>query len=115
MQGGIENDTILQMDPAAILRRARLRSGLSLRELAARADTSHSALAAYESARVTPNVDTFDRVLSAAGFTASLSLTPRVADDGARGEELVEVLTLAEQFPARHRRTLDFPVFGRRG
>ena len=50
------------MDVPAILRRARLRSGLSLRELAARADTSHSALAAYESARVTPNVETFDGV-----------------------------------------------------
>lgn len=102
------------MDVPSILRRARLRAGLSLRELAALAETSHSALAAYEAARVTPNVETFDRVLSAAGFNASLSLTPRVASDRARGQELIDALVLAEQFPARHRPTLEFPVFGRR-
>jgi transcriptional regulator with XRE-family HTH domain len=103
------------VDASSILRRARLRAGLSLRELAARAETSHSALAAYEAARVTPNVETFDRVLSAAGFSASLSLTTRVAPDAARGRELVEVLVLAEQFPARHRRSLELPVFGSAG
>jgi transcriptional regulator with XRE-family HTH domain len=102
------------MDAPSILRRARLRAGLSLRELAARAETSHSALAAYEAARVTPNVETFDRVLSAAGFNSSLSLTRHVASDHARGQELIEALVLAQQFPARHRRTLAFPVFGRR-
>jgi transcriptional regulator with XRE-family HTH domain len=101
------------VDAPSILRRARLRAGLSLRELAAQAETSHSALAAYEAARVTPNVETFDRVLSAAGFNASLSLTPRVASNHARSRELVEALVLAEQFPARHRPTLEFPVFGR--
>ncbi len=101
------------MDATSILRRARLRAGLSLRELAARADTSHSALAAYEAGRVTPNLDTFDRVLSAAGFSASLSLTPRVASDDARGQEIIDALVLAEQFPVRHRPALEFPVFGR--
>ena len=104
----------MHVDASSILRRARLRAGLSLRELAALAETSHSALAAYEAARVTPKVDTFDRVLSAAGFNASLSLTPRVASDHARGQELIDALVLAEQFPARHRPTLEFPVFGRR-
>jgi transcriptional regulator with XRE-family HTH domain len=102
------------VDAPSILRRARLRAGLTLRELAARAETSHSALAAYESARVTPNVETFDRVLSAAGFTASLSLTRRVASDHARGRELIDALVLAEQFPARRQHTVDLPVFGRR-
>lgn len=102
------------MDASSILRRARLRAGLSLRELAERAGTSHSALAAYEARRVTPNVETFDRVLSAAGFNASLSLTPRVASDDVRGGEIIDALVLAEQFPARHRPALEFPVFGRR-
>ncbi|HEX4493446.1 MAG TPA: helix-turn-helix transcriptional regulator [Acidimicrobiia bacterium] len=103
------------MDADAVLRRARLRAGLSLRELAARAHTSHSTLAAYEAGRVTPTVDTFERVLSAAGFTTSLSLTPRVASDRDRSAELVDALVLASQFPARHRRTLAFPKFGRHG
>jgi transcriptional regulator with XRE-family HTH domain len=102
------------VDASSILRRARLRAGLSLRELAERAGTSHSALAAYEARRVTPNVETFDRVLSAAGFNASLSLTPRVASDDVRGGEIIDALVLAEQFPARHRPALEFPVFGRR-
>ncbi len=102
------------MDAAQTLRRARLRAGMSLRELAARARTSHSALSAYEFGRVTPTVDTFERILAAAGFTASLSVTPRVAPDEERARELADVLDLAAQFPARHRRTIEYPVFGRR-
>jgi transcriptional regulator with XRE-family HTH domain len=102
------------MDVPSILRRARLRAGLSLRELAARAETSHSALAAYESARVTPNVETFDRILGAAGFNASVTLTPRVASDRARSDELVDALDLAAQFPSRHNPTIEYPVFGLR-
>jgi transcriptional regulator with XRE-family HTH domain len=100
------------MDAHAVLRRARLRAGLSLRELAARAHTSHSTLAAYEAGRVTPGVDTFERVLAAAGFTASLSLVPLVASDQARSAELIDALLLAAQFPARHRGALEFPKFG---
>ena len=67
------------VDAPSILRRARLRAGLTLRELAARAETSHSALAAYEAARVTPNVETFDRVLARAARAERLS-TPIAAD-----------------------------------
>jgi transcriptional regulator with XRE-family HTH domain len=102
------------MDAGQLLRSARQRAGLSLRQLAERADTSHSALAAYESGRTVPNVDTFDRVLRAAGFTVDVVLTPRPdgGDSRARGRELIEVLELAETFPARHSPTLTFPRFG---
>ena len=110
------------MDAAALIRTARERSGLSLRQLATRAGTSHSALAAYESGRTTPNVDTLDRVLRAAGFAAHVVLCRRIDDgpdrlDGdrsARGRELIEVLELAEMFPARHDPMLRFPRFGER-
>ncbi len=102
------------MDAAAILRSTRRRAGLSLRALAARAGTSHSALAAYESGRVTPTVDTFARVLRAAGFAVSVSVTPSAAPDEERSRELLDVLLLAEQFPARHHPTIEYPVFGRR-
>ena len=102
------------MEAAWILRRARQRAGLSLRTLAARAETSHSALAAYEAGRVTPKVDTFERILAAAGFTVAVSVTPRVATDADRGRELADVLELAEQFPARHHPAIERPVFGRR-
>ena len=104
------------MDAARLIRTARRRAGLTLRELAARAQTSHSTLAAYEQARKTPNVDTLDRILTACGFRVDVALVARPrevgADPAARGRELVEVLELAEMFPARHARTLTAPRFG---
>src|SRR5438105_4474202 len=103
------------MNAALLLRRARLRGGFSLRTLAARAGTSHSTLAAYEAGRVTPTVDTFARILGAAGLDVSVSMTSRVAPDAERSRELVDVLELAAQFPARHHRSIEYPVFRRRG
>lgn len=100
------------MDAAATLRRARQRAGLSLRELAARAGTSHATLAAYEAGRVAPTVDTFERVMAAAGFDVGLAVTPRVAPDDERSAELVDALELAEQFPARVARSIEYPAFG---
>jgi transcriptional regulator with XRE-family HTH domain len=101
------------MDAAAILRQTREDAGLSLRELALLARTSHSALAAYESGRVTPTVSTFDRVVRAAGRTVDLAVRALPYSDTAegRGRELAEVLDLAGQFPARHSATLEAPVF----
>lgn len=104
------------MNAAALLRQARTDAGLTLRELAARAHTSHSTLAAYESGRTTPTVSTLHRVLEAAGYGVDVTLTPRAArhhsDSGGRGRELAEVLDLAEQFPVRHERRLSYPIFG---
>jgi transcriptional regulator with XRE-family HTH domain len=104
------------MDAAHLIRTARLRAGLSLRQLAERAQTSHSTLAAYEQARKTPNVDTLDRILTACGFRVEVTLAPRptevAADPAARGRELVEVLELAEMFPARQTADLTAPRFG---
>jgi transcriptional regulator with XRE-family HTH domain len=101
---------------AATLRRARARSGSSLRELARRAGTSHATLSAYEAGRVVPSVDTLDRIVRAAGYELVAELVP-VPDPGQtreeRGRELVEVLELAALFPARHAPTLECPPFGR--
>ena len=101
------------MDAAVTLRRVRQRSGLTLRGLARRADTSHSTLSAYESGRKVPTVETLDRIVRAAGYELGVELTPAVggADRAARGRELAAVLALAEQFPARHAPTLEFPAF----
>jgi transcriptional regulator with XRE-family HTH domain len=98
----------------AVLRSARRRSGLSLRELARLAGTSHSTLAAYENGRKVPSVETLNRVMRAAGFVVGAEVTPVVggADPDARGRELVEVLELAARFPARHSAVLEFPRFG---
>ena len=104
------------MEAALVIRRARARSALSLRALAERAGTSHSTLSAYETGRKIPTVDTFDRVLRAAGYQLDLALVASVGerDPAARGKELVEVLELAAQFPARHAPRLEFPKFGAR-
>jgi transcriptional regulator with XRE-family HTH domain len=112
---GIGSDTVRAMHAAATLRRARARSGLSLRDLARRAGTSHATLSAYETGRTTPGVDTLDRIVRAAGFELDAELIPAVdpGDPAARGRELVEVLELAALFPARHAATLEYPPFGR--
>jgi len=102
------------MDAATLIRRVRAEQGLTLRDLAAKAATSHSTLAAYESGRKVPTVDTLDRIVRAAGFELAAQLAPAVggADPAARGRELIEVLELAAMFPARVAPTLDGPVFG---
>ena len=100
------------MDSATTVRLARQRSGLSLRALAARAETSYSTLAAYEAGRVQPSFDRVRRIVESAGFDLEVTLVPRPgADDADRGRELEEVLALAEQFPARHAPRLEFPAF----
>ena len=114
MRGGIRTDTMVGVNASTLVLRARARAGLSLRELARRAGTSHSTLSAYETGRKVPTVDTLDRIMRAAGFVADVDLEPDVGgpDRAARGRELVEVLELAAMFPARHSRTLDLPRFG---
>ena len=110
---GLQSDTISSMDPALIIRTARTRSGLSLRDLAMRAKTSHSTLAAYEAGRKVPSIITFERVLRAAGFDLESTLVSSpVSRTPDRGRELIEVLELAAMFPARHDSTLGYPKFG---
>ena len=57
------------MDVGTQLRRCRDRAGFSQQDLADAAGTSQPTVAAYESGRVTPNVDTLDRLLAACGYT----------------------------------------------
>ena len=105
------------MDVSLTLRRARAKTGLSLRALAERAGTSHATLAAYEAGRVVPRVDTLDRILRAAGFATDIDLAQRPdgseAEREAKGEELRQALELAAMFPSRHSRRLRFPPFPR--
>ncbi len=101
---------------ATALREARHRSGLSLREVARRGGTSHATVLAYEQGRKVPSVATYLRILEACGFAADIVATPRVRHrDGLdRGDELRDVLRLAEQFPARMPRHMSYPLFPRR-
>lgn len=101
------------MNAGSTLRTARLRAGLTLRQLAARAATSHSTLSAYESGRSVPSVATLTRIVVAAGFELDGELRRRHRGDERidKATELEAALALAEQFPARHSTTLDLPVF----
>lgn len=103
------------MDAALLITRARQRAGMTLRELAIRAGTSHSTIAAYGTGRVVPSVATMDRIIAAAGFATDTRLERRVREVNGldRGDELAQVLMLAEQFPARHAPMVEAPVFGR--
>jgi len=95
------------------LREARLTSGLSLRELARRARTSHATLLAYESGQKVPAISTWLRIMDAAGLAVDLvsSRRVRIQDGVERGEELAAVLKLAEQFPNNASRHLTYPPF----
>jgi transcriptional regulator with XRE-family HTH domain len=100
-----------------VLREARDGSGLTLRALAERAGTSHSTLAAYEAARTSPTARTMFRIIDAAGYAIDFELAPRRRGGDRsldRGDELRQVLELAEQFPARHSPEMTAPVFPRR-
>ncbi len=100
---------------ARTLREARSRAGLSLRQLARRAGTSHPTLIAYERGRKSPSVVTFLRILDACGFAVDFDLSPRIRwqDGVSRGDELEAVLALAGEFPARVERRMSYPVFPR--
>lgn len=106
------------MDAAKLIRTARADAGLSVRELARRAGTSHSTLIAYEQGHKDPAVGTLNRILRAADVAVDVTLRPRVRRDPQtsldRGDELLEVLNLAEMFPARHDESVQMPVFGGR-
>jgi transcriptional regulator with XRE-family HTH domain len=111
---------MVTMDAALLLRTVRSDAGLSLRELAAVAGTSHSTLSAYEHGAKTPTVDTLDRIVRAAGFALDTELRRRHHGDPGlpRGDELVAVLRLAaafptEAFPRGTAPRLAAPVFGR--
>ena len=100
---------------AQLILEMRRRSGLGLRDLARRAGTSHATLHAYEAGDKAPRLDTLARVAAAAGFDVDIALARRpdtLSEREAKGRELVEVLDLAGQFPARHRRRLAAPRFG---
>lgn len=102
------------MATSTILRRCRRHAGLTLRALAGRAGTSHPTLSAYEARRKSPNTDTLERIVEAAGYQLDLRpATWRPRDPERHAQEIVEVLELAAAFPAEHRPVLEAPILGR--
>jgi transcriptional regulator with XRE-family HTH domain len=103
------------MDAALLVRRAREAAGLSVRELASRAGTSHAAVIAYETGRREPRVSTLERLLAAAGRRPRLVLeTHHRPDPEQAGRRLAQVLELADALPKRRAdERLTYPVLGR--
>ena len=95
---------------AKMLRYARQRAGLSLSAAAERASVSRSALSAYESGVRLPSLEKLLGILESLEFSVRIELAPRVRErDGVpRGEELAQVIRLAEQYPRRDRPEISF-------
>jgi transcriptional regulator with XRE-family HTH domain len=58
----------------ALVREARRRAGITQSELARRVGTSQPAIARYERARATPDLDTIQRIVEACGLELRLEL-----------------------------------------
>jgi transcriptional regulator with XRE-family HTH domain len=103
-------------NPGSMLRDARERAGLTQSALANRAGTSQATLSAYESGAKQPTLDTFLRLIAAAGSTLTVEPAPAAqvaaptrAQLGHVAKTLPEVIGLAEALPHRHHRALAYP------
>lgn len=106
--------TSAAMDAATLLTRARLRAGLSQRELADRAGTSAAAVCLYERGGRLPRVDTLARLVAATGATLELAAAPpSKVDVEANALVLEELLALADRLPHRSVGRLRAPVLAR--
>ena len=103
------------MEPAQLLRAARLRHGLSQATLAARAGTSQPVISAYEHGRRDPTTRTLRRLVAAAGDRLELRLQsdppdiPPPSSPEEHAHRLIDVLLLADAVGHRKRGPLDFP------
>jgi transcriptional regulator with XRE-family HTH domain len=103
-----------EMTGAETITQARMRLGVSKRELARRAHTSPAAIVEYESGRRSPTVDTLSRLIDACGLGYKITLYSTVERERRRmaGTRLSEVLALADSLPHRtSSRTCGFPGF----
>ena len=81
----------------AILRQARLRAGLTQRELAVRASTSQSVVARIEQGHTDPSTATLARLLAAAGFELRAELTPIAVSDTHMLDDVARILLLTPE------------------
>lgn len=85
------------MTPSQLLREARLRAGLTQRELAERADTSQSVVARIETGNTSPTWDTLTRLIEAAGFTLLARLDASIVIDSRMLHEVARILALSPE------------------
>lgn len=95
-----------------LVRRARREAGLTQAELARRAATSQSAVAAYESGAKTPTVDTLERLLRAAGWRLGGGPAPTRRRRSARLARMLREHRTAILAIAREHHASSVRVFG---
>jgi transcriptional regulator with XRE-family HTH domain len=83
------------VDPAATIRDARRRAGLTQRQLAERAGTSQAAVARYERGRTVPDLATFTRLVRACGLELRATPAPPAADPGIDRSTIRRLLALS--------------------
>ena len=68
---------------------------------------------AYLHGRKTPSVETLMRIVNACDFAVDWELRPRIRQRHGmpRGEELAQVLRLADQFPSNPEKNPNYPRF----
>lgn len=70
-----------------LIREARLRAGLTQRELAERAGTTQSAVARWEGGGTAPDFETVRRLVDLCGLTLEVALVERDDSDFAQAQE----------------------------
>ena len=69
------------MKGASLVREARLRAGLTQKELAARLNTMQSVISRWESGSVSPTIETLAEVAAACGLEVQVRLAERDVED----------------------------------
>jgi predicted transcriptional regulator len=99
----------------ALLLKARRESGLSQRDLAARAKTTQAVIARIELNQVSPTVDTITRLLDAAGFELEANVVPKAVLDRQVLDDVPRILALTPENRLREVANLNrFVSVGRR-
>jgi len=80
-------------DTATLLRDARRKAALTQADVARRARTAQSAVAAYETAARTPNLGTLERLLGACDHEIDIIVSPRMRRGAASLAELSPTIT----------------------
>lgn len=84
-------------DSAALVRDARLRAGLTQRELASRAETAQSVVARIERGQTSPTWETLIRLLAAAGFDLDATLAVRPVFGSHMLDDVARILCLTPE------------------
>jgi transcriptional regulator with XRE-family HTH domain len=82
----------MNVDAAPLIRDARLRAALTQAQLARRAHTAQSAVAAYESGARNPNLATLERLLDACDHRIDIVVRPRTRRGAASLAELAATI-----------------------